>query len=64
MTGPDGKSYRVDTYIRTATVDSGRTGKRVTVVVRRTDTLSVAALARLSAFDLGTGCIPNSSCPC
>lgn len=60
VTGPDGKSYRVDTYIRSATVDSGRTGKRVTVVVRRADNLSVAALARLSAnFDLGTGCIPN-----
>jgi type II secretory pathway pseudopilin PulG len=65
-TGPDSKQYRVDSYVRIATVSSGRDGKRVTVVVRRADDLTLAPLARLSAsFDLATGCIPNHATdPC
>ena len=53
-TGPDGVSYRVDTYIVTETPPNGRALKRVTVVVRRVSTS--ATLARLtSLFDESTG---------
>jgi type II secretory pathway pseudopilin PulG len=53
-TGPDGVSYRVDTYIVTETPPSGRAVKKATVVVRRTNGL--ATLARLvSTFDQSTG---------
>lgn len=64
--GPDSKQYRVDSYVRMVTVASGRDVKRVTVVVRRADDLTLAPLARLSAsFDLATGCIPNDATnPC
>lgn len=48
--GPDGRSYRVDTYIVSQTPPTGRAVKLVTVVVRRSDTLK--ALTRLSStFD-------------
>ncbi len=60
--GPDSKQYRVDSYVRTDTVSSGRDVKRVTVVVRRADDLTRPPLARLSAsFDLATGCIRNDA---
>lgn len=61
VTGPDGRAYRVDTYIVDAPVTSGRTGKQVTVnVYLGADTSKV--LAQLSSnFDLATGCIPNST---
>jgi type II secretory pathway pseudopilin PulG len=66
VTGPDGKNYRLDSYVRTVTVASGRDVKRVTVVVRRADDLTAAPLARLThSFDLATGCIPgNAVNPC
>jgi type II secretory pathway pseudopilin PulG len=66
VSGPDGKSYRIDSYVRTVTPSSGRSVKRVTVVVRRADNLAVAPLARLThSFDLATGCIPDSTTnPC
>lgn len=66
VSGPDGNNYRLDSYVRTVNVTSGRPVKRVTVVVRRADNLSAAPLARLSAsFDLATGCIPDSTTnPC
>jgi type II secretory pathway pseudopilin PulG len=66
VTGPDSRSYRLDSYVRTVTPSSGRSVKRVTVVVRRADDLSLAPLARLSAsFDLATGCVPDSTTnPC
>ncbi len=56
--GPDGVSYRIDTYIRNVTPSSGgasgRPLKRVTVVARRGSTL--AGLARISSdFDAATG---------
>jgi type II secretory pathway pseudopilin PulG len=66
VNGPDGNQYRVDSYVTTETVASGRDVKRVTVVVRRNDDLSALPLARLSAnFDLATGCIPGDATnPC
>jgi type II secretory pathway pseudopilin PulG len=66
VTGPDGRSYRLDSYVRTVTPSSGRPVKRVTVVVRRADDLAQPPLARLSAsFDVATGCIPDSTTnPC
>lgn len=45
VTGPDGRSYRVDTYIVMATPAGGTGVKQVTVVVRRAGT--TAALARV-----------------
>ncbi len=54
VTGPDGNSYRVDTYIVAETPTNGRAVKRVTVVVRRSG--ASKTLARLtSTFDASTG---------
>jgi type II secretory pathway pseudopilin PulG len=66
VAGPDGNNYRLDSYVRTVTVASGRDVKRVTIVVRRADDLSAPPLARLThSFDLATGCIPGSTTnPC
>lgn len=66
VTGPDGRSYRIDTYIRSVTPASGRPVKRVTVAVRRAGSTG-APLAQLqSAFDTATGCVavgdPNYPC--
>ena len=66
VTGPDGRLYRIDTFIRTLTSasggpTSGRDVKRVTVVVRRQTTGQV--LSRLSTtFDKATGCVSPSPC--
>jgi type II secretory pathway pseudopilin PulG len=66
VTGPDGRVYRVDTFIRTLTSGtggptSGRDVKRVTVVVRRQNTGQV--LSRLSTtFDKSTGCVSPNPC--
>lgn len=50
ITGPDGRSYRVDTYIVSVTPAGGRAVKQVTVVVRKSGIAT--ALARvLSTFD-------------
>lgn len=59
VTGPDGRTYRIDTYVRALSgadaPASGRGVKRVTVVVR--DSSDGKVLARLtSSFDLATGC--------
>jgi hypothetical protein len=54
VTGPDQRSYRVDTYIVAQTPPTGRTVKLVTIVVRRTPDLHV--LARVSSsFDESSG---------
>jgi len=54
VTGPDGRSYRIDTYIVHYTPNFGRAVKKVTVVVRQTSPLKT--LARLSStFDQSTG---------
>lgn len=53
-TGPDGASYRIDTYIVNFTPTNGRAVKNVTVVVRHSGSLKT--LARLlSTFDQATG---------
>ena len=68
VTGPDGRNYRLDTYITSFTPPSGRSVKRVTVVVRRADDLTIDPLARVTAnFDTSTGCLTsdpsgNNSC--
>jgi type II secretory pathway pseudopilin PulG len=66
VTGPDGKPYRVDSYVHDESVASGRSVKLVAVVVRRADNLTAAPLARITAtYDLATGCIPNDATnPC
>lgn len=45
VTGPDGRSYRVDTYVVWATPVGGAAVKQVTVVVRKSG--STATLARV-----------------
>ena len=45
VTGPDGRSYRVDTYIVSVTPAGGTAVKQVTVVVRKAGT--TATLARV-----------------
>lgn len=54
VTGPDSRSYRVDTYIISQTPPTGRALKLVTVVVRTSGTLKT--LTRLSStFDASSG---------
>ena len=54
VTGPDGHSYRVDTYVVSQTPPTGRAAKLVTIVVRRNSDLGV--LARVSSsFDESSG---------
>jgi len=56
LTGPDGKPYRIDTYIVLETPADGRALKKVTVIVRDAGDLGGRALARLaSTFDESTG---------
>lgn len=43
LTGPDGRSYRVDTYIVSVTPAGGTAVKQVTVVVRRAGTTGTLA---------------------
>jgi Tfp pilus assembly protein PilV len=54
-TGPDGKSYRVDTFIVTATPTGGRPVKKVTVVIRDYNNLTVTFARQISTFDQSTG---------
>lgn len=56
LTGPEGRPYRIDTYIVLDSVSSSRLFKRVTVVVRDAKLLSGRPLARVeSTFDESTG---------
>lgn len=56
VTGPDGRKYRVDTYIVPETPSGGRELKRVTVVVRDQDAPTVGGLSRTSSkFDAASG---------
>jgi type II secretory pathway pseudopilin PulG len=56
VVGPDGKSYRVDTYIvETAPVADSRAVKIVTVVVRDATNLSKSLVRAESTFDESTG---------
>lgn len=55
-TGPDGETYRVDTYIVSKTPPNGRAIKLVTVVIRNGTTLTQNPWARQSSsFDQSTG---------
>jgi competence protein ComGC len=56
VTGPDGKRYRIDTYMVYETPSTGRSVKKVTVVVRDGQDLSKRPYARVqSTFDQSTG---------
>lgn len=56
LTGPDGKLYRIDTYIVADSVSLSRLFKRVTIVVRDANFPTTRALARIeSTFDSSTG---------
>jgi competence protein ComGC len=56
VTGPDGKRYRIDTYMVYETPSTGRSVKKVTVVVRDGQDLSKRAYTRVqSTFDQSTG---------
>lgn len=62
---PDGRSYRVDTYIiqvpATATGTLQRASKQVTVVVRDSSNLSRVFARETSVFDCSTGVTPGST---
>src|SRR6266516_535439 len=53
-TGADGKTYRVDTYIVSTTPTGGRPVKRVTVVVRDPNNLSMAFACQVSTVEQST----------
>ncbi len=55
VTGADGKTYRLDTYIVSATPTGGRPLKKVTVVVRDFNNLSLTFARQISTFDPSTG---------
>jgi prepilin-type N-terminal cleavage/methylation domain-containing protein len=55
LTGADGKSYRVDTFVTWQTVGAGRTVKLVTIVVRDGSDPTKTWARTASSFDLSTG---------
>jgi Tfp pilus assembly protein PilV len=64
VTGPDNQTYRVDTYIRSVSIASGESVKRVTVAVRRSSDLTARPLAHVaSTFHRATGCVPGAAAP-
>jgi hypothetical protein len=64
VTGPDNRTYRVDTYIvLEAPTASSRNLKNVTIVVRDGGNISGRALVRSeSTFDKCTGVAPGTAC--
>ena len=62
---PDGRSYRVDTYVTqlaaTSTGTLQRTTKQVTVVVRDSSNLARVLARETSNFDCSTGVTPGST---
>ena len=54
-TGADGKTYRIDTFIVSTTPTGGRPVKRVTVVIRDPNNLSISFARQVSTFDQSTG---------
>jgi Tfp pilus assembly protein PilV len=63
VTGPDGHSYAVDTYIQWGTLITGtRPTKQVSVVVRKTTTTTELTKI-VSTFDCSTGNVANAA-PC
>lgn len=65
VTGPDGRTYRIDSYVTAYTPSGGVAGKQVTVYVRLASSTS-SVLAKLTAnFDKITGCIyGDANNPC
>ncbi len=55
LTGADGKSYRVDTYVTWQTIAAGRAVKLVSIVVRDGDDTSKVWARTASSFDASTG---------
>ena len=55
LTGPDRRTYRVDTYVTLTTPTNGRTLKLVTVVVRDGKSPFGTLAREQSTFDLSTG---------
>jgi hypothetical protein len=55
LTGADGRSYRVDTYMTWQTVAAGRQVKLVTIVVRDAASPTKVWARAASAFDRSTG---------
>jgi prepilin-type N-terminal cleavage/methylation domain-containing protein len=55
LTGADGRSYRVDTYVTWQTVGAGRPVKLVTIVVRDSSDLTKVWARTASSFDESTG---------
>ena len=56
LKGPDGKRYRIDTYIVLTTPQNGRAVKKVTIVVRDANALSSRPWARVASnFDESMG---------
>jgi prepilin-type N-terminal cleavage/methylation domain-containing protein len=55
LTGADGRSYRVDTYVTYQTVGSGRQVKLVTIVVRDGTDVTKVWARTASAFDESNG---------
>jgi Tfp pilus assembly protein PilV len=56
VTGPDSRTYRVDTYVFPNTPSSGQSGLQVTVAARLVTGTSVGPIRAqaVSAFDIGT----------
>jgi type II secretory pathway pseudopilin PulG len=54
-TGADRKSYRIDTFIVSTSPAGGRPVKKVTVVVRDWDNLTLTYARQVSTFDVSTG---------
>jgi len=55
LTGADGKSYRVDTFVTWTSVAGGRSVKRVTIVVRDSADTAKSWARTTSTFDQSTG---------
>ena len=55
VTGADRKQYRIDTYIVSYTPTGGRAVKKVTVVVRDYNNLTLTYSRQVSTFDQSTG---------
>jgi len=55
LTGADGKSYRVDTYMTWQTITGGRAVKLVTIVVRDGSNTAKVWARTASSFDASTG---------
>ena len=53
--GAGGKAYRIDTFIVSTTPTGGRPVKRVTVVIRDPNNLSISFARQVSTFDQSTG---------